>query len=169
MHVWLDPGNARRIVDAVADALTELEPGQAGTWRANALEMRRRIDELDSSLEGLLAPVRERAFVVFHDAYQYFERAYGLNGKGAVAVDPARAPSAKRLVELRTALTEHGVHCVFREPQFKPDLVRTVIEGSEVRVAVLDPVGADMAPGPDAWFQIMRGLGDSLTTCLGDK
>lgn len=169
MHVWLDPGNARRIVDAVADALTELEPGQAGTWRANALEMRRRIDELDSSLEGLLTPVREHAFVVFHDAYQYFERAYGLNGKGAVAVDPARAPSAKRLVELRTALTEHGVRCVFTEPQFKPDLVRTVIEGSEVRVAVLDPVGADMAPGSDAWFQIMRGLGDSLTTCLGDK
>ena len=169
MHVWLDPGNASRIVDAVVDALTELEPGQAETWRANALAIHRQIDELDSSLEGLLKPVRGHAFVVFHDAYQYFERAYGLNSKGAVAVNPARAPSAKRLVELRTALTEHGVHCVFREPQFKPDLVRTVIEGSEVRVAVLDPVGADMAPGPDAWFQIMRGLGDSLTTCLGDK
>ena len=169
MHVWLDPDNAHRIVDVVADALIDLDPGRAETWRANASEMHRRISDLDSSLEDRLAPVRGRAFVVFHDAYQYFERAYGLEGKGAVAVDPARAPSARRLVELRAALAEHDIRCVFTEPQFKPDLVRTVTEGSDVRTAVLDPVGADMAPGPDAWFQILGGLGDSMADCLGSR
>lgn len=169
MHVWLDPDNARRIVDVVADALVDLDPDRAGTWRANASTMRQRISDLDSSLEDLLAPVRGRAFVVFHDAYQYFERAYGLEGRGAVAVDPARPPSARRLVELRAALAGHRIRCIFSEPQFKPDLVRTVIEGSDVQIAVLDPVGADITPGPDAWFQIMRGLGDSMAGCLGSR
>ena len=167
MHFWLDPGNAGRIVDAVAEALVFLDPARSATWRANAAATRKRISDLHASLEARLAPVRGRAFVVFHDAYQYFERAYGLNGKGAVAVDPARAPSAKRLVELRAALAEHKIRCVFTEPQFEPDLVRTVIEGSDVRTAVLDPVGADTKPGANAWIEIMRGLGDAMAGCLG--
>ncbi len=167
MHIWLDPGNAARIVDEVAEALAFLDPARSATWRANAAATRKRITDLHSSLEARLASVRGHAFVVFHDAYQYFERAYGLNGKGAVAVDPARAPSAKRLVELRAALAEHKIRCVFTEPQFEPDLVRTVIEGSDVRTAVLDPVGADTRPGADAWTEIMRGLGDAMVGCLG--
>ena len=167
MHLWLDPDNAGRIVDEVAEALIFLDPARTATWRANAAATRKRIADLHASLEARLAPVRGHAFVVFHDAYQYFERAYGLNGKGAVAVDPARAPSAKRLVELRAALAEHKILCVFTEPQFEPDLVHTVVEGSEVRTAVLDPVGADKAPGPDAWIEIMRGLGDAMVDCLG--
>ena len=167
MHVWLDPGNARRIVDAVADALARIDPLRAGTWRANAAAMRKRIDALDSSLRERMSPVRGRAFVVFHDAYQYFERAYGLNGKGAVAVDPARAPGAKRLVELRAALVEHKIRCVFTEPQFEPDLVRTVVGGTDARTAALDPIGAGMRSGPDAWIAIMQGLGDAMAGCLG--
>ncbi len=167
MHVWLDPGNARRIVDAVADALARIDPLRGGTWRANAAAMRKRIVTLDSSLRERLSPVRGRAFVVFHDAYQYFERAFGLNGKGAFAVDPARAPGAKRLVELRAALVEHKIRCVFTEPQFEPDLVRSVVGGTDARIAALDPIGAGTRSGPDAWFAIMQGLGDATVGCLG--
>ncbi len=169
MHVWLDPGNAGRIVEVVADALTRIDPERSETWRGNAEAMRTRIDALESSLGAQLAPVRQRAFIVFHDGYQYFERAFGLNGKGAIAVDPARPPSAKRLAELRAALDEHDVRCVFTEPQFEPDLVRTVVEGSAVRTGALDPLGVDVEPGPDAWFAMMRDLGDSFAQCLGDN
>ena len=168
MHIWLDPGNARRIVDVVANALVRIDPGRADVWRANAETMRMRIDLLESSLRERLTPVRERAFIVFHDGYGYFEHAFGLNGKGAVAVDPARPPGARRIAELRGALSEHDVRCVFTEPQFEPDLVRTVIEGTGVRTAALDPLGVDVEPGPDAWFEIMRGLGDAVADCLGD-
>ena len=167
MHVWLDPGNARRIVDVVAHALVRIDPGRADTWRANAETMRMRIDLLESSLRERLAPVRERAFIVFHDGYGYFEHAFGLNGKGAIAVDPARRPGAGRIAELRGALAEHDIRCVFSEPQFEPNLVRTVIEGTGVRTAALDPLGTDVEPGPDAWFEIMRGLGDAVAECLG--
>ena len=167
LHVWLDPDNAGRIVDVVADALVRTDPGRAETYRANAEATRMRIAALESSLHERLAPVRQRAFIVFHDGYGYFEHAFGLNGKGAVAVDPARPPSARRLVELRGALAEHDVQCVFTEPQFEPDLVRTVIEGTGIRTAALDPLGVDVEPGPDAWFEIMRSLSDSVADCLG--
>ena len=167
MHVWLDPGNAGRIVDVVADALVRIDPGRAETYRANAEATRMRIGALESSLHERLAPMRQRAFIVFHDGYGYFEHAFGLNGKGAVAVDPARPPSAKRLTELRGALAEHDIQCVFTEPQFKPDLVRTVVEGTGIRTAALDPLGVDVEPGPNAWFEIMRGLGDAVADCLG--
>ena len=168
MHIWLDPGNARRIVDVVANALVRIDPGRVDIWRANAETMRTRIDLLESSLHERLALVRERAFIVFHDGYGYFEHAFELNGKGAVAVDPARPPGARRIAELRGALAEHDVRCVFTEPQFEPDLVRTVIEGTGVRTAALDPIGVDVEPGPDAWFEIMRDLGDAFAECLGD-
>ena len=168
LHIWLDPGNARRIVEVVADALVRVDPLRTETYRANADSMRMRIDELEASLRAQLAPVRERAFIVFHDGYHYFEDAFGLNGMGAIAVDPARPPSARRLAELRGALDEHDVRCVFTEPQFEPDLVQTVIEGSTVGTAPLDPIGADVEPGPDAWFEMMRNLGNSISGCLGD-
>ena len=168
MHIWLDPGNAGRIVEVVADALARVDSERAETYRANAEAMLARIDATESSLRERLAPVRDRAFIVFHDGYGYFEHAYGLNGKGAVAVDPARPPGAKRLTELRGALAEHDIRCVFTEPQFEPKLVRTLIEGTEVRTAALDALGFDVERGPDAWFEMMRGLGDSVIECLGD-
>lgn len=166
LHVWLDPNNASKIVDIVAKALTDIAPDRADVWQKNASAMKQRISDADSSLKQRLAPVQEHAFVVFHDAYQYFETAYGLNSKGAVTVDPTRKPSAKRLVELRSILAERNVRCVFSEPQFKPDIVNTIIEGTDVKTAELDPLGADVESGPDAWFQILGNLGDSFVNCL---
>ena len=167
MHVWLDPGNTRRFVEAIAEALARVDPGHAPTYRSNAEALKQRIDALESSLRTRLAPVRGHAFIVFHDAYQYFELAFGLNGRGAIAVDPARPPGARRLAELRAALSEHDIRCVFSEPQFESDLVRTVVGETGIRIATLDPIGADIEPGPDAWFEVMRGLGEAIADCLG--
>lgn len=117
-------------------------------------------------MRGQLAPVRPYAFVMFHDAYQYFERALGLNGVGTVTLGPNRLPGAKRLASLRRALFERAVRCVFVEPQFDSRLAWTVVESTDVRTATLDPLGADVEPGPDAWFEIMRRLGGSIAGCL---
>ena len=167
MHIWLDPGNAGRIVSVVADALIRVDPANAAAYRRNEAEMRKRIDAQVAALRKQLAPVRKRAFIVFHDGYRYFEHAFGLTGVGAVAIDPARPPGARRLAELRRALVARNVLCVFTEPQFEPDLVRTVVEGTKVRTGALDPIGVAARPGPEAWFEIMRGLGNAFERCLG--
>ena len=166
-HIWLDPRNAARIVEVVAEALTRIHPEEAAAYRRNAASMRARIEALEASLRKQLAPVRRHAFVVFHDGYQYFEHTFELNSVGSVTLDPTRLPSAKRLASLRRALVERDVRCLFTEPQFEPRLAWTVIEGTEVRTAVIDLLGADVAAGPDAWFGIMRSLGDSIAGCLG--
>ncbi|MDE2790047.1 MAG: zinc ABC transporter substrate-binding protein [Paracoccaceae bacterium] len=168
MHIWLDPNNARRIVQTFVEILAGQDPDRATAYHANADKLLLRIDVQKDSLAKQLEPVRERGYIVFHDAYQYFERTFGLEPTGSVAVDPSRAPSAKRLAELRSALLEYEVRCVFVEPQFKPDLVETIVEGTGVKTATLDPLGVDVEPGPDAWFTIMEDMAEAFSGCLGD-
>ncbi len=105
-------------------------------------------------------------YLVFHDAYQYFEAHYGLNAIGALALGPQRLPGARRLLEVRAEIRRTGAACVFREPQFPPDLVRTAVEDTQARVGVLDPLGAGLEPGPEMWFTLMRELAADLEACL---
>ncbi len=166
-HIWLDPANARAMVTAIADALAEADPAHADRYRANAAATRERIAALAADIEERLAPVREVPFVVFHDAYHYFERAFGLNAVGAIALNPQRQPSARRLHAIRTQIRELDARCVFREPQFAPDLVATVLEGTSAREGVLDPLGAELDAGPEAYPTLLRRLAASLRDCLG--
>ncbi|MYB33672.1 MAG: ABC transporter substrate-binding protein, partial [Gammaproteobacteria bacterium] len=165
-HIWLDPGNARRIVEVVADQLSALNPDHAETYRNNARATIKRINEAEASIRTQLSSVQKSRFIVFHDAYRYFEDAFELESFGSFTVEPTRLPSAKRLSELMEAITDHNVVCVFSEPQFKPDLVETVIEQTDARTGVLDPLGAGLDQGPDAWFMIMQNLADSFAGCL---
>ncbi|MEX2629978.1 MAG: zinc ABC transporter substrate-binding protein [Tistlia sp.] len=165
-HVWLDPRNAQTIVQAIAGTLTELDPEHAAVYRDNAAGTVERIEGLRGELAAQLAPVAGRPFVVFHDAYGYFERAFSLNAVGSVTVSPEQQPSARRIAELRTRIRELGAACLFREPQFAPRLVETLSEGGGLRIGVLDPLGADLAPGPEAYPRLLRNLADSLSDCL---
>ncbi len=168
LHLWLDPDNAIRFVGIVADTLSRVDPSHAESYMANANEMRSKMTEAVAAMESRLASVRDRRFIVFHDGYQYFEEYFSLASAGSVVVDPSRPPGARRISELRQALAEHGVICVFTEPQFEPDLVQTIISGTGVKTAALDPLGAEIEAGPDAWFEIMNGLADSIAGCLAD-
>ena len=165
-HLWLSPAVARAIVEQLADRLAEHTPDQAATIRENQEQLLQRIADLDADIAEQLAPVRDQRFMVFHDAYQYFERRYGLNAAGSISVDPSRMPGARRLSELRSRLAEGDVACLFTEPQFRPALAETVAEGTGTRLGVLDPIGANLEPGPDAWFQLMRGMADGFTDCM---
>lgn len=165
-HIWLDPRNAKRMVAAVAEALSKADPANAATYAANAAAYTARIDELDAELERTLAPVRERPFVVFHDAYHYLENRYGLKAVGAITVNPERRPSAKRLKEIRAKIAGLDAACVFAEPQFEPALVDTIVQGTSARKGVLDPEGADIADGPDLYPTLMRRNAAALAGCL---
>ncbi len=167
MHIWLDPGNAKVLTGAIAAALGDADPPNASIYQANAEQLRERLEELDRSLEDRLTTVADRPYVVFHDAYQYFERRYGVKAVGAITINPTVRPSARRLREIQGQLEELNAACVFAEPQFEPALVDTVIEGTSARKGVLDPLGADLEAGPEQYFELLDGLADSLISCLG--
>jgi zinc transport system substrate-binding protein len=167
LHIWLDPANARAILHAVAKALARIDPRHAARYLANASHAAAGLNTLDAKLAERLKPYRRVPYIVFHDAYAYFEHAYGLNAVGAITVDPARQPGAARLTRIRRRIMDAGARCVFTEPEFRPGLVRTLVEGTRARVGILDPIGADVPPGPKAYERILTGLADNLIACLG--
>lgn len=166
LHLWLDPDNAMAIVRAAVTALSEVDPDHAADYARNGEALIDRLAALDRELRADLTPVFQAPFVVFHDAYAYFERHYDLNAVGSITISPERTPGAQRLSEIRAKIGELGAVCVFSEPQFAPRVVRTVIEGTSARQGVLDPLGADHPAGPDAYFTLMRDLAGSLKKCL---
>ncbi len=167
-HIFLDPMNAKAIVRAAVAALGEADPANEARYRANATRLAERIEAADTEHRLMLGPVRSRPFVVFHDAYQYFERHYGLAAVGSIALSPERPPGAQRLAQLKRKIRDLGAVCVFAEPQFQPALVATLIDGTAAKTGLLDPLGATLAPGPDAYFELMRGLARALAGCLAD-
>ncbi|MQA64624.1 MAG: zinc ABC transporter substrate-binding protein [Alphaproteobacteria bacterium] len=168
-HVWLDPANARTIVVAAAAALAEVDPANAARYASNANAMDARLRSLDTRLKNMLQPVANKTYIVFHDAYQYLEWRYGLGAAGAVTVSPGRSPGARRLIEIRTQIRAAKAACVFIEPQFEPRIAETVVDGTGARIAVLDPLGAALAPGKEAYFALMEGLASALVRCLAAR
>ncbi len=166
LHIWLDTHNAKEMVEVIAETLAKVDPANAGKYEANAEKVAGRIDKLDHEIEEALAKVKDRPYLVFHDAYQYFENRYGLNAVGSITVSPERKPGAKRVAELRHVIEDNKAVCIFAEPQFPPNIVQTLVEGTAARSGVLDPVGGSLPPGPDAWFALMNNLAKSLQICL---
>jgi zinc transport system substrate-binding protein len=166
LHVWLSPANARAMVRAMAAALAEADPARGEAYAANAIATIARIDALDARLAAELAPVRDIPFIVFHDAYHYFEDAYGLAAAGSITLTPDVQPGARRLSALSRRIADGGIPCVFSEPQFSPALIDTVIEGTGAARGELDPHGAGLPPGRDLWFILMQDLADGLARCL---
>ena len=166
-HIWLSPANSRAIVRAVETALAGADPARAARYAANAEAVTARLTALEGEMAAQLAPVRERPYVVFHDAYHYLEHAFGLNAAGSITVSPERQPSAERLAELRERIRREGAACVFGEPQVTTKLVATVVEGTKAGVGELDAEGSGrIAPGPDAYFTLMRQNAKALSDCL---
>ena len=168
-HIWLDPMNARKWVDAIAYELEEVDPRNKKKYEANARNMKARIDALHKELAQALAPVKGAPYIVFHDAYQYMEKRYGLTPIGSVTLSPEIKPGAARLVEIRKKIRDTKSICVFSEPQFQPRLVKVIMEGTGAGTGVLDPLGADIPAGEDAYFILMRNMAKSLRTCLSGK
>jgi zinc transport system substrate-binding protein len=165
-HIWLSPEIARGIVHQLSELLSQLDAANATRYRENSLKLIERLNRLDTELEAKLSPVRNIPYIVFHDAYHYFEHHYRLNAVGSVSISPERQPGMRHIHELRSKIVRLKARCLFSEPQFQPKLVATLIEGTEVRAGQLDPLGSQLDPGPDAYFQLMRELADNLAACL---
>jgi zinc transport system substrate-binding protein len=165
-HAWLDPHNAGTWAGLIAAELARLDPANAATYAANADAAQARIQALDLGIAARLAPVQDRPFVVFHDAFGYFAAHYGLAPAGAIAAGDATSPGAQRLRDLTA--TAAGTVCIFPEVNHDADLAAQMAETSGARLGEpLDPEGVALTPGPDLYAALMTGLADRLVACLG--
>jgi len=166
LHLWLDPDNARAMLREIERALAEADPARAARYAANADRLDRRIAALATEIGAMAAPLRDRRFIVFHDAYQYFERRFGLAAAGSITVSPDRPPGARRISEMQDLVRRAGAVCIFAEPQFNADLVALVAGDTGARTGVLDPLGIGLDDGPDLYPDLMRRLAETVRDCL---
>ena len=165
-HLWLDPHNAKAMAAEITTSLVAADPANALTYEANQKTLNDKLDALDTEIASTVAPVKDKPFIVFHDAYQYFEHRYGVRVSGSITVSPETIPGAQRVAEIRSKVADLGATCVFAEPQFEPKLVNVVLEGTSAKSGVLDPEAATLPQGPDLYFDLMRDIASSLKSCL---
>jgi zinc transport system substrate-binding protein len=165
-HLWLDTGNAALIGDQLAEAFAKAQPENAAAFRANAARLREKLTALDAELRATISSTGDARFIVFHDAYQYFEKRYDIMASGSITVSPERQPGAARLQAIRAKIADARSACLFSEPQFEPKLVSRLVEGTKAKTGTLDGLGAGLQAGPELYFVMMRNLAANLKQCL---
>ncbi|WP_083961146.1 MULTISPECIES: zinc ABC transporter substrate-binding protein ZnuA [Dickeya] len=169
LHIWLSPQMAQASAIAIHAKLLELMPQNKDKLDANLRKFTEKLAQVDENIVNMLTPVRGKGYFVFHDAYGYFEQHYGLTPLGHFTINPAIAPGAQRLNQIRTQLVEHKAVCVFAEPQFRPAVINAVAKGTDVRIGVLDPLGSDIAVDKDSYARFLSQLSEQYLSCLKEK
>ena len=163
IHFWLDPEIAKVIVKNIARELSKIDVANKSIYKANAVKA---IEELDALITTTKLRINTNAsYVVFHDAYQYFEKRFGIEVLGALSVNPEILPGAKQLAEIREVIQHEKVNCIFSEPQFNPSIANTIAQDTGVKSAVLDPLGARLEPGKDLYFDLIKDMASSFESC----
>ena len=165
-HAWLSPENAKLWLNIIASKLSVSDPENAATYFMNAAAGQTEIKEMITEVSATLKPVQGGKFVVFHDAYQYFENDFDFYASGAISLSDASDPSPARVAKIQKRIRDEGIQCVLAEPQFKRGLVATVMEGSEATASVIDPMGADLKTGPKLYTQLIINMAKTLRNCL---
>ncbi|MCU5775893.1 zinc ABC transporter substrate-binding protein ZnuA [Erwiniaceae bacterium BAC15a-03b] len=166
MHLWLSPEIARQSAVAIHQKLLELMPQSKDKLDANLQQFEVSLAKSDQQIGAELAPVKGKGYFVFHDAYTYFEKHYGLSPAGHFTVNPEIQPGAQRLHQIRTQLVEQKAVCVFAEPQFRPAVIDAVARGTSVRKGTLDPLGMGISLAKDSYVKFLSQLSSQYVSCL---
>ena len=165
-HAWLSPENAKIWLNLIAAQLSTADPDNASTYFVNAAAAMTEIDTLMADVSTMLDPVRSNSFIVFHDAYQYFETVFEFPASGAISLGDATDPSPARIARVQGRIQEQKIQCVLAEPQFKKGLVVTVLEGTDAKTSIIDPLGVALEPGPALYPQLIRNMAKTLVDCF---
>lgn len=166
LHFWLDPNNAKRMIDHIAEQLSRRDPPHKSQYFENAKQFKKQLEATDQKIQQKLQSVRHQPFITFHDAYQYLERHYGLKGVGSISLHPEVPLSVERLQTIRQTVQKTGAVCVFSEPQFKSNIVKAIAEEAEIKTAELDPIGKP-SPVPGAgYLNLLNDLSTAMMGCL---
>ena len=162
-HVWLDPMNAKVIVKEVTKQLVKLDPENGSKYKANSKKAIADLDALTKSIKKDLK--KDLRFVVFHDAYQYFENRFGIQVLGALTINTDVMPGAEQLAEIREVIEHEKVNCLFSEPQFSPSIIKSIAKDTKIKTGVLDPVGATLDKGKDMYQKLLKDMSSSFKGC----
>ena len=162
-HIWLDPSNAKEMVHEIAHELGDLDPANKDKYEANAEATIIALDQLIKDVSNNIN--KDAKFVVFHDAYQYFEERFGVRAAGALTLNTDVLPGAKQIDEIQDVIKDKGIKCIFSEPQFNPKIISTIAEDMNIKTGVFDPLGANIESDKDLYFKLISNLGNELKGC----
>ena len=163
VHIWLDPNNAKVIVKEVANELASLDSKNSDFYKMNA---KKTIEKLDILIKQIDKSINKKAsFVTFHDAYQYFEKRFGIEALGALTINTDVQPGAKQIAEIQDLVKDKNIKCIFSEPQFNPKLINMIAKSSGAETGILDPLGSSYKPGKDLYFNLINDLYENLNKC----
>jgi len=162
-HIWLDTMNAKAMLNEMAEHLIENDPKNEAKYKSNLDKALKDIDKL--TIEVMTELNNSVSSIVFHDAYQYFEKRFNVNVLGAFTVNTDVMPGAEQLAEIREIIEHDKVACVFSEPQFNPDIINAVAKDMKIKTGVLDPLGATLDSGKDLYFKLIRNMSASFKGC----
>ncbi len=165
-HGWLDPNNGKTWLDVIATELSTIDPQNSEIYFDNVTQGKTDIDAVISEIEATLAAFRGTDFIVYHDAYQYFEKRFDVLAAGSISMGDVSDPSPARIAEIHQTVEELDITCVFSEPQFNPELVATVVDGTKARTRVIDPLGARLTLGADLYLNLLRDIAQTMASCL---
>ena len=167
VHIWLSPDNAIKIVQKVNKVLSLYFPENSKIYNDNTTKFIDKIRSLKMELIKEMSPIKNKPYIVFHDAYQYFEKTFELNAVGSVALEGDIASSPKQISFIKDKIIKSKASCVFQEPQFDSKLVKIVVEGTNAKIGTLDPLGVNITGNKDFYLQLLTNMAKSLKECLG--
>ena len=162
-HIWLDPANAKEMLHEIAHELADLDPNNASKYESNADQAILSIDKMIKEIDGNIN--KDAKFIVFHDAYQYFEKRFGVMTAGALTLNTDVLPGAKQISEIQEVIAERDIKCIFSEPQFNPKIIETIAQDTGIKTGVLDPLGSIFDANKIQYFKLINDLGNKLKDC----
>ena len=162
-HIWLDPMNAKEMIHEIAHELSHLDPSNKDKYNKNAESTLLDIDELINNIDQSIN--KDAQFVVFHDAYQYFENRFGITSAGALTLNTDALPGARQILDIQNVIKEKGVKCIFSEPQFNPKIIETMAKDTGIKTGIFDPLGSKLDADKNQYFTLIKNLRDNLKGC----
>ena len=162
-HLWLDPVNAKKMVIEISHELSELDPANKNTYMANADKTIEDLDRLIKEVNRSLS--KDISYVVFHDAYQYFEKRFGVTSAGALTLNPDVLPGAKQIIDIQNLIKEKNIKCIFSEPQYNPKIIETLANDTNILTGTMDPLGANLDSGATMYIKLIMNIANSIKNC----
>ena len=162
-HIWFDPMNAKEMVLEIAHELSHLDPANEDKYNVNAKATNLALDEMIDDISQNIN--KDAKFVVFHDAYQYFEERFGVRAAGALTLNTDVLPGAKQIDEIQDVIKDRGINCIFSEPQFNPKIISTIAQDTNIKTGVFDPLGANIDSDKSLYFKLINNLSEELKDC----